>query len=108
MSGQRSCHVANEFSIEEEDPFQCMTGAGSVCTKGTQSYTGEQISICVDFYSYMVQMRIGKLMIDQIISLLAQNSQNYQNYKSFKLEIMVRSIILVLLYFALLLLYFIC
>ena len=83
-----------------------MTGAGSVCTKGTQSYTGEQISICVDFYSYMVQMRIGKLMIDQIISLLAQN---YQNYKSFKLEIMVRRVVLVLLYFALLLLLlFIC
>ena len=70
-----------------------MTGTGSVSTRGTQSYIGNE-SICVDFYSFGTN-EDGKSMIDQIISLLAHNSHNYQNHKSLELEIVVRRVVLV-------------
>ena len=74
-----------------------MTGAGSVCAKGTQSYMGEEIHD-VDLYSYGTN-EDEKLMIDQIISLIAHNSQNYQNQKSLELEIVVGRVVLFLFCF---------
>ena len=82
-----------------------MTGTGSVCTKGTQSYMGEQIHLCGFL---LLQYKINKdekSTIYQIISLLAHNSQNYQNQKSLELEIVVRRVVFV--FFTVLLL-FIC
>ena len=46
-----------------------MTGSGSVCTKGTQSYMGKPFgvrSFCVNFYSDGTN-EYGKSMIYQII-----------------------------------------
>ena len=61
--------------------------------QGTQSYMGNE-AICVDFYTYGTN-EDGKLMIDQIISLLAHISQNDQNHRSLELEIVVKRVVLV-------------
>ena len=70
-----------------------MTGAGSDCTKGTQSYMGNK-SILVDFYLYGTN-EVGNSVIDKIIPLIAHNSQNYQNPMSLELEIVVKRVVLV-------------